>query len=69
MHITAIEPHEECMCKICSEGGTLIKNIGEYCYECLRKYKICFPEYIKTEQHYMFMKGTLEKEFDKVNNT
>jgi hypothetical protein len=69
MNITAIEPHQEVKCKICGEYGTLRKNIGDYCYECLRKYKVIYPEYIKPEQHYLFMKGTLEKEFDKVNNT
>ena len=46
MHVTAIEPHVEVMCKICFEYGTLKKNIGDYCYMCLRNYKIKYPEYI-----------------------
>ncbi len=69
MEITTIEPYVEINCKICGEFGTLKKNIGDYCYDCLRKYKIDYPEYIKFEQHYMYMKATLEKIFDKTNNT
>jgi hypothetical protein len=62
MNILVIEPHIDCQCKICGKYG-LVKNIGEYCYECLRKYKIEYPEYIESEQHYMYMKQTLEKEY------
>lgn len=65
MKIVAIEPYIEIKCNICGESGTLEKNIGKYCYDCLRKYKINYPEYIKSEQYYMYMKGTLEKVFDK----
>ena len=69
MDITAREPHVEVECKICGEFGTLEKNIGNYCYNCLRRYKFDYPEYITEEQYYMFMKATLEKEFDKIDNT
>jgi hypothetical protein len=65
MDIIAKEPHKDCECKICGEWGTLEKNIGEYCYQCLRKYKFEYPEYIDPEQYYLFMKQTLAKEFDK----
>ena len=67
MDIIVIEPHTDCTCKICGEHGTLVKNIGEYCYDCLRKYKIEYPEYIKYEQYYMFMKQTLENKYDEKN--
>ena len=69
MDIKAIEPHVDCMCKVCGEYGTLEKNIGKYCYDCLRRYKIEYPEYIQSEQYYMYMKQTLENIFDKPKNT
>jgi hypothetical protein len=69
MKIEAICPHTHVDCKICKIGGTLKKNIGDYCYYCLRKYKIEYPEYISSDQHYMYLKATLEKRFDKINNT
>ena len=62
MNIVAIEPHKGCKCKICGEFGTLKKNIGEYCYECLRKYKIEYPEYIKSEQHYIVYESYIGKD-------
>jgi hypothetical protein len=64
MKIKAVEPYEEVECKICGEFGTLKKNIGNYCYDCLKRYKIEYPEYIDPEQYYMFMKIELEKTFD-----
>ncbi len=69
MKIKVIEPYVECRCKSCFNYGTLKKNIGEYCYGCLRKYVIEYPEYIPKEQHYMFLKAKLEKKFDKKDNT
>jgi hypothetical protein len=69
MDIKSIEPFVDCECKICGEHGVIKKNIGEYCYDCLRKYKFDYPEYIDPEQYYLFMKATLEKEFDKPTNT
>jgi hypothetical protein len=68
MDIVAVEPHADCKCKICGEFGTLKKNIGEYCYMCLREYKIWYPEYIKPEQHYMYMKLALEKRYGNEEN-
>ncbi len=65
MNIEFITPRKKCDCKICGHGGVFVKNIGEYCYVCLRKYKVDYPEYITSEQYYMFMKEVLKKEFDK----
>lgn len=66
MQIKVTEPKINCRCKICGEQGTLKKNIGEYCYNCLRKYNIKYPEYIPVEQYYIYLKATLEKVFDKM---
>lgn len=69
MNILTTEPYKYCECKICGIYGTLEKNIGNYCYNCLKSYKIVYPEYIKLEQHYMYLKQTLENKFDNQNNT
>jgi hypothetical protein len=69
MKIETIHPRIIVVCKICKVDGTLKKNIGDYCFDCLRKYKIKYPEYINPIQQYMYMKAILEKRFDKINNT
>ena len=68
MNITSIIPtksNETCMCKICGSYDIPKKNIGNYCYKCLRKYRFEYPEYLDPKQYCMYMKLKLEKEFDK----
>ena len=69
MQIKVTSEFATCRCKICFEYGTLKKNIGEYCWDCLRKHNIEYPEYIPEVQHYLYLKAKLEKTFDKKDNT